>query len=207
MLGREQGPCFSHRTSRCEGRAACSPPGTTAPGGLRGGATTSAESEQFAQHSGRARRACASGSGMCEGRSCRPSRARRTAGSDAGAVRSRPRRPHGAEQRRGGLHPVPRPYSAVLEPGRGLGRRAALRGPALPMTERRCCVRTVREAWGWGLPGFRRGSAAGTRPALSGALQAPGLAHYLWSCCRWRERSRTERPRARPRSLFGVVLV
>lgn len=146
------GPVFlaPHLSLRRAGR---SPPiRTTAPGGLRGGATSSAESEQLAQHSGRARKApVRPGSGMCERRSRRLSRARR----DAGAVRSRPRRLHGAEQRRGGVHPFPRPYSAVLEPKRRLGRGAAFRGPALPMAERRCCVRTVRGAWGWGLTGFR----------------------------------------------------
>ncbi|XP_075375749.1 GTPase-activating Rap/Ran-GAP domain-like protein 3 isoform X6 [Mycteria americana] len=51
---------------------------------------------------------------MCARSSRRLSRAGRSRGSDAGGVRPPTGRPHGAEQRRGGLHPVPRPHSALI---------------------------------------------------------------------------------------------
>lgn len=58
---------------------------------------------------------------MCARSSRRLSRAGRSRGSDAGGLKPPSGRPHGAEQRGRGVHPIPRPHSAVPEAGAKLG--------------------------------------------------------------------------------------
>lgn len=122
------------------------------------------------------------GNGMCARRSRRLSRAGRSRESDAGGVRPPAGRPHGAEQRRGGLHPVPRPHSAVREPGRrgpssGGARRGAMQcGLALSMAERRCCASTGRGAGGAaGAAAPEAPARRGGWPSGSGAAGVPEL--------------------------------